>query len=283
MPTSVVPAQLCFREGGTFLWNATLRIPVSASCRYSGKGPVVILKGSDWESLRLWQRNGNAIGLASPEQAAVLASDAFLQFWRARVHLHERISAWVSEAPPWAAASCGSWLRGRMSELPGSRPNINDRVGWHGTSLHYLERVAARGLEDGWNGINVHGVCRMGIYFHVQERAHLCLNYSVYSALEQDSGFLFAPYVQLRSPQSDPRGRMQHVRRGSGRDQELTYEDVCVVTDIWIHVRHVMEFYAGQAADQVSAEGQFEQSLEADPQLPRQTLVARAAALCRRE
>jgi hypothetical protein len=44
-----------------------------------------------------------------------------------------------------------------------------------------------------------------------------------------------------------------------------------------------MEFYAGLAADQVSAEGQFEQSLEADALLPRQTLVARAEALCRRE
>jgi hypothetical protein len=243
----------------------------------------VTLKGSDQEALRLWQRNGNAICLALPQQAARMASDALLHFWSARPHLRARISEWTSEAPPWAAASCGSWLRGRMTELPGSRPNMNDRVGWHGTSFHYLERVAARGLEAGWNGVNVHGICRLGIYFHVQERAHLCLNYTLYSALEQDSGFLFAPFVQLRSPQSDPRGRMQHVRRGSGQHQELTYEDVCVVTDIWIHVRHVMEFYAGPAADQVSAEGQFEQSLEADALLPRQTLVARAEALCRRE
>ena len=280
-PTTPVPADLTYREGGTFLWNETQGLPASASCRYTGTGPVMILSGGDMEGLRRWERGGNAICLALPQQAARMASDAFLHFWRARPHLRTRIAEWTSEVPPFARAPSGSWLRGRMSELPGSRPNVDDRVGWHGTAFHHLERAAARGLEDGWSGVIVNGVLRLGVYYHVEARAHLCFNYILYSALEQDSGFMFAAFVQLRAPASDPKGRMQHIRRKANTHQELTYQDVCVATDVWIHVRHAVEFLDAPAADRVTVEGHFEQSLETDAMLPRQTLVARAQALSR--
>ena len=126
------------------------------------------------------------------------------------------------------------------------------------------------------------GVTKLGVYFHVQVRAHLCFNYTLYSALEQDSGFLFAAFVQLRAPATDPAGRTQHLRRGGGQDQELTYQDVAVATDVWIHIRHASEFIDAPAADCVWAEGKFAQALEADATLPRQTLMARAQALSRR-
>ena len=278
-PTTPTPADLCYRDGGTFLWNATRQCPASAAVRASGAGPVVLLKGSDMASLEQWQRHGNAIGLSMPQQAARAASDAFHHFCRARPHLSARIPAWTSELPPFADGSCGSWLRGRMTSLPGSRENRNDRIGWHGTALHYLERVAARGLEDGWSGITVKGHCKLGVYFHIQERARLCFNYILYSALEQDSGFVFAPFVELRAPSEDPHNRTQHLRRPGGRHQELTYEDVAVATDVWIHVRHVSEFLDAGADDSIHAEGHFEQALEADALLPRQTLIARAKAV----
>ena len=239
------------------------------------------LAGSDWEALRQWEWNGNAVCLAVPQQAVRLASDAFLHFWRARPNLHAHIPAWTSETPPFACGSCGSWLRGRFIELPDSRSNSNDRVGWHGTCFHYLERIATKGLANGWSGVSVNGVRRQGIYYHVLERAHNCLHYLWYSALEQDSGFLFAPVVQLRAPDLDPRQRKQHVRRLSGRQQELTYQDVCVITDVWVHIRHVLELYSAPRHDMVWAEGRFEQSLEADAMLPRKTLERRAEALCR--
>ena len=282
LPSEPTPAALCYQEGGTFLWNETLQCPVAAACRHTGVGPVVKVQGSSWSSLEQWVQNGNAVCISVPEQAAALASQAFHHFWQARRHLSTRISAWQVETPPFADPSCGTWLRGRMSSLSSERPNMDDRIGWHGTSLHAISRVAAQGLENGWSGIAVRGSTKLGVYYHIQQRAHLCMNYVVYSALEQDSGFVFAPVVQMRAPAHDPQCRTQHLKRPSGRHQELTYEDVCVATDIWIHVRHVLEVYDGAADGYIHAEGCFDQSLETDAILPRQTLMARAKARCRR-
>ena len=279
MPPSPVPAALTYRPGGSYLWSESRREIVPAFCRYTGAGPVRSLRGGDAQALRAWQAAGNAVGGSAPHDAMRLASDAFLHWWSAREHLRARISEWTVEVPTWPVAEGGSWLRGRMTDLPGARsPQDDDCSGWHGTSLHYLERIAARGLEGGWNK-ETDDKGTWGIAYFAEAEAHAAVEYALYTALEQASGFVFAPILQLRAPRADPGGRVQCMsQRWECVDMRLTYPDVCEVTDVWINVRHVLEVHAGYLVARISAEGCFSQWLEADARMTRRELVSRAIA-----
>ena len=278
VPVTATPESLVFREGGVFLWKSSSETPASAVCRHFGEGPVMTLRGGDMALLEDWQRAGNNVLLTPPSAALELASDAFRFFFREREHLSQRLISWESAQPPFREVTGGSWLRGAFNHV--SAPSAEPRIGFHGTSMHSLERVASKGLEDGWNGLSVGRRTVLGIYYHIAERGHLCLNYMLYTALERQSGFIFAPMIQLMAPQQDPLGRTQHIRRKQNH-QEVTYSDVCVVTHIWLHVRHVSEFKTAEPTDFIFAEGKFDTSLELDPTLPRPTLLARSRAIRR--
>jgi hypothetical protein len=120
-------------------------------------------------------------------------------------------------------------------------------------------------MENSFMGVNVRGRTRYGVYHHLLERAHLCSTYMMYSALDRgNSGFLYAPLVQLRYPQHDPQTRM-HVVRRSGANQRLTYPDQCRVTHVWLHVTHVLEFCEGDRQLMIMAEPCFARHLELHP------------------
>ena len=144
--------------------------------------------------------------------------------------------------------------------------------------MHMLHRIVATGMENSFTGVFVRGHQRFGVYDHLLERAHLCSNYMMYSALDQKSGFMYAPLVQLRYPREDPHGRLHVVRRSSA-NQNLSYADVCEVTHVWLHVTHVLEFYAGERNLMFMAEPRFARHLELDPDDSWQDIMQRSQRL----
>jgi hypothetical protein len=100
----------------------------------------------------------------------------------------------------------------------------------------------------------------------------------MYSALEQKSGYMYAPLVQLQYPHPDPRGRLNLVRR-SNAHQNLTYADVCTVTHVWLHVTHVLEFHTGARNLIIMAEPSFARHLELHPDDRWEDIMERSRSL----
>ena len=129
-------------------------------------------------------------------------------------------------------------------------------------------------MEAGWNGLLRKRTRHRGVYHNVLERAHLCHNYMMYSALDS-TGFLFSPVIEISAPTPDPQGRREVVRT-KGENQNLTYPDVCRVVGVWLHVLHVLQFWEGPATNWVYAEPRFARHLELDPDEDRALIEQRS-------
>ena len=171
----------------------------------------------------------------------------------------------------------GAWL---FAERRTGGRTTGRLEGFHGTSLHMLERAMAAGMETGWNGLERKGKLHLGVYFHVEVRAHLCHNYMLYSGLDS-TGFLVAPVVCLSAPRSDPYGR-KVVIRSSGWLSNLTYPDVCRIHGVWFHVVHTLQFWEGDRSCWLYAEPRFCRELEPEPGESRDALEARSYAIATR-
>ena len=132
----------------------------------------------------------------------------------------------------------------------------------------------AAGMETGWNGLKKKGKLRLGVYFHIEGRAHLCHNYMFYSGLDS-TGFLVAPIIYISAPQSDPEGRKVSLQN-SGQPQNLTYPEVCDIHGVWFHVIHTLQFWEGRRDCWLYAEPRFCRELEPDPEEDRDALQARS-------
>merc|ERR1712026_294522 len=146
--------------------------------------------------------------------------------------------------------------------------------GYHGTSMHMLERIMAKGLETGWTGVTRRKKLRLGVYFHILPRAHLCHNYMLYSALD-DTGYLISAVIHMSAPDEDPLCRMTKITT-SNQPRNLTYPDVCHVHGIYFHMVHVLELRHGPSDSWLWAEPRYAQQLEVDPLLERAVLESKA-------
>ena len=124
------------------------------------------------------------------------------------------------------------------------------------------------GLATGWARNFDAGRELQGIYTFAPQRAHLLSSYILYSALD-DSGWLYGPFLEVRSPQEDPQKRKTVLRRaGAGdRHQWISYPDSTFPTHVWVHIVHVSTLYLHPADAGVSlyAEPAFQHSLEVHP------------------
>jgi len=230
------------RACGYMLWDPIADHARSPVCRSEGSLPVMRLQRGDRTALTAWLQGGGHLG-GTPTTARTIAAGMILRAWlNAREHLANKLDSFHAAIPPWQDVGHGKWFVAAMKGVHGD--TTNTAVGYHGTSMHMLHRIVARGMENSISGVFVRGEKRFGVYHHVRERAHLCANYMMYSALERKSGYTYAPLVQIQYPHPDPHHRLNVVRR-SNAHQNLTYADVCTVTHVWLHVTHVLEFYTG--------------------------------------
>jgi hypothetical protein len=248
---------------GHMLWDPIAEHARGPVCRSEGSYPVMRLQRGDRSSITAWLQGGGHLG-CTPAQSSATAASWWVRSWiNAREHVANQLTSFDEAVPPWQDIGHGKWFVAAMRNvemLPANRTE-----GFHGTSMHMLHRIVARGMESSVSGVFVRGQQRFGVYHHVVERAHLCSNYMMYSALEHKSGFMYAPLVQIQYPQPDPHGRLNVVRRSSA-NQNLTYPDVCSVTHIWLHVTHVLEFVSGSRDLFIMAEPRFATHLELDPE-----------------
>lgn len=277
-PEGYPPSDLLPKQDGIFLWNRLEDKPSGPVTRCSGSHPVMMLQRGRWSTLEDWERHAGFFVLSDRAAGMRMASDS-LQWWlRARPALRRRLGPPAVQTPPWLSggeASSGG-LRGTWIFFPvDPGPLPGERItGYHGTSLHALARAVGAGLESGWNGLERGGRLWLGVYYHIMERAQYCSNYMMYSPLDR-SGHLFSCIVQLSAPAVDPQGR-RTVFRTSGPTQNLTFPEVCFVTGVWIHVIHVLHFWAGSKDVWVYAEPRFAAEHELPAEESRESLERRS-------
>ena len=260
-PTRPPPAGLRFLPGGHFLWNELTARPAGPVCRTHGEAHVTQLQAGKWHTLQKWAELGGRIVWHNREQGAAAFSDTLHQFIGCRRNLLRRVSSLRDGRPPWAhQVQDGAWVYAELHEAPADEDRLH---GFHGSSMHALERSMAQGLESGWSGLTRNRVEHLGIYFHIERRARLCHNYVMYSALD-DTGFLVAPVVHLSAPRIDPQGRKVSFPDCT-EPQNMTYPDVVRMHGVWFHIMHVLQFWSGSGDNWVYAEPRFARSLEVDP------------------
>ena len=266
------PESLMPLPGGRFLWNSLQDVPAGPVCRVHGDHPVITLQCGKRGTLEEWEALGGHFVLHDRRLGVTMASDTLHLWLRARENLRCRLGLLTVCPPPWAeTGGRGVWLNAPV--LTG--PIAGERItGYHGTSMHVLERAVGRGMESGWNGLQRKGVLHLGVYFHVLERAQYCRNYMMFSALDS-SGFLFAPVIEISAPAQDPQGRKTSLKT-SKVNQNLTYPDVCIVKGIWIYVIHVLHFWSGTADNWVMAEPRFARDMELEAAEDRDVIMQRS-------
>ena len=273
-PDTAVPERLKLHRGGTFLWHELENRPSHPACRVHGEYPVTKLQRGRQASFWQWHENGGCFCLHNRELGAVTFSNSVHHFVAARPGLSARVRSLAQALPAWhTLVAPGTWL---YAEVDGAALTPSRQEGYHGTSMHALERVLAQAMETGWSGGVRRSVLRLGVYYHVAARAHLCHNYMLHWALD-DTGFLISAMIHMSAPMTDPQGRMVSIMT-SGQPQSLTYADVAHVHGIWFHIVHVLALWHGASSDWLWAEPRYAQHLEVDPLLERADLESSARA-----
>ena len=147
--------------------------------------------------------------------------------------------------------------------------------------MEVVHRVCARGLEVGWSVNTDSGRELRGIWSLAPERARLLTSYTLYSMLD-DSGYLYGPMLELRSPWHDPEGRQIVLRRGgsSNRNQWLSYPNTTTLVRLWINIIHISELATMPASSGLSlyAEPACQRELEIHPDSGWADLLTRSRA-----
>ena len=271
-PVAPVPESLQLQRGGTFLWSRLAGRPSHPACRTHGDYPVTQLQQGNRQSFWKWQENGGCFGWKEHELGKANFSDSLHHFIAGRSHLRSRVRSLTQARPAWEKhVMPGTWL---YADVEGAANNASRLQGYHGTSMHMLERIMVQGLETGWNGVCRRNTRRLGVYYHLRTRAHLCHDFMLYSALD-DTGFLISAVIHISAPTSDPLKRMTSIAT-SNPPQNLTYPDVCHVHGIYFHIVHVLQLWHGPSDSCLWAEPRYAQQLEVDPLLERAELESNA-------
>ena len=227
------------RARGFWPWN-DIRKRITAF-RNRVQGPylgVMSLQRGRWSSMEDFMAAGGMLGLVPPvhvdDELPVLC-----EWLAARKIMASRIES-VEVVPALTTAlSPGSWVRTNMvppRTMTTSRGPYN-QVAYHGTSMNNLNRVIVHGLQEGWSCVNEGRADAIpGIYLMGEIALDLCVTYALYTPL-QDTGYYYAPYLQVRYAYDGELEWRRHVAKREGRaSQYVTYPDVSFVSAIYFHV-----------------------------------------------
>jgi len=142
----------------------------------------------------------------------------------------------------------GFWL---YVSLNGHNPQANTpveafgngvRCGYHGTSLHCLNRIIATGLRIGPAENNPRGKSIKAIFSWGHFNAWKVTHYAHYAAID-NSGWVWAPVIYLTLPNSDP-----HNRKSQLGDQQLSYPDTTRLHVFLLHALPICSMAEGDGA-----------------------------------
>jgi hypothetical protein len=261
--------ELTFHPGGSFPWDMQSNKPSSLIGLQTGPHPVCSVQRNKEASMQLFANTGAPQG-SSPVASAQCTVNMLAQFLYSRPGCWDKLGGQLEvPAKLQETQTHGRFLGTNVKHV---LPNLPSGVAWetayHGTSMSSVYRILMRGFEEGFAVISEGGRSREGVYCHVLERAGLCLNYMVYSPLDE-SGYYIAPLFQLCFQKPDPQGRSQIVRRSKkSMHQALTYEDNCFVVGVYWHIMHWSELCQGARNLWIAMEGRYKANFELDPQDP---------------
>jgi hypothetical protein len=268
-----------WRQGtGRFEWDANEGVPAPHIRRWSGDHPVIGLHGGKAKDLRRWASVGGSMGTENDSPHNALRT--LVQWLSARPAIVNAVQTVSIEDPPEVDFPIGWWVSLELAAVSESEaqtvaPGL--RRSYHATGLNSLQRILSMGMEPGF-AINVDGGSFLqGVWSLAPQRSRLLTSYLLYSGLDS-SGYLFAPVLELRSPEIDSHGRRTVLKRGTGgkksRDQWLSYTDTTTVTKAWVHVLHIAEL-ADSATEgfAIFAEGRLPPELELHPEASMASLI----------
>ena len=112
------------------------------------------------------------------------------------------------------------------------------------------------------------------------ERAHLTLGYCHFLPLDT-TGNVVGPFIEILSQHQDPHGRPSVLRRNTGNDQAISYEDTTTMVAVRFLIVHVAAFMAtgADAANEklwIRAEATHDKRWELDPEESWESMCARS-------
>ena len=262
-----LPDHLQFQAGGIFPWNVKSDKPSPLIRLQSGSSPVCCVQRAKEKSLQEFVNTGAPQG-HSPVREAQQAVNMVASFLWNRPGCWERLDGHfdVPEALQQTQSHgrfIGTRVKHRLPTL--WKPNAKWETAYHGTTMCSVYRILMGGFAKGFAVISAGGQEKMGVYCHVLERAGLCVNYMLYSPLDE-SGYYIAPLFQIKYQTPDPQGRSQIVPRSTkSMKQALTYEDNCYVTGVCWHIMHFSEMCIGDKNTWLYMDARFKTAFELDP------------------
>ena len=234
-----------WQEGrGRFLWDTAANAPAPHIRRWTGQNPVIALYSGRPRSARDWSESGGSFGRlgASPDTAV----EALVDWASSRRGIVDNVASVELRRPLGSSDARGFYVCFNLAasvDADANFPTDVYRTSFHGSSMYVLHRVLSRGLETSWAVNSDAGRELRGVWSLAPERFHLLSSYILYSALD-NSGYVYGPLLELKSPYSDPEGRKVMLKRRSGRsnrDQRLSYVETTVMTRVFVHVIHTSE------------------------------------------
>ena len=277
-PRCVLPAELRFQPHGHFPWREASNQITAHIYRQSGAQVPRWLAGQSSAAMKQHIEAGspfvNAMAAGSLARAA-----GMLHSW----FQHRRGIADLLRGP---MRLLGSGIVEQFSStellfgwgLAGatSCPAHFNQRGFHGTLLCTLQGCMQNGLATGWSFKSGGGLALKGIYHHLPQRVHLCSHYMIHTAVD-NSGWYFAPMLEIRYPSPDPHGRPATVKGGRSKtNQNIAYPDSHAVVALVFHAVHSAHFLVTEKYHGHYIEGLFQQQWEIDPALSFEESVARS-------
>ena len=277
-PRCQLPAELRFQPHGHFPWNDASNEINAHIYRQSGKQVPRWLAGQSSAALKQHIDAGSPFvsGMAAGSLAgAVGMLCSWIQHRRSIAHLLRgpvRLlgNDVVEKFAPNGLLFC--WDLAGASSCPA---RYNQR-GFHGTSLYTLQGCMRNGLAIGWSFKSNGGVPLEGIYHHIPVRLRLC-NYHMLHTAVDNSGWFFAPMLEIRYPNPDPDGRPTLAKDDKKkRKHNVAYPDSHVVVALIFHAVHTSHFFGMAKNHGHFIEGLFQQQWEIDPAVSFRESVARS-------
>ena len=105
--------------------------------------------------------------------------------------------------------------------------------------MNNIYRTMVQGLRIGWSAIREGTDDSVdGIYLHGETTPEYCNTYTLYFPL-QDSGFLWAPLIEVRFEYPDPLGCKTTGKKAGRATQYVTYPDCSCMAAVYFHIIHV--------------------------------------------
>ena len=265
---------------GIFPWDAMEEAPAPHIRRWTGQKPVQTLTTGRHRSLKEWVDEGGSLGFTSSSPEAAVAT--FFEWAATRPGIRDAIrSVEVDRPRDCTGLQYVFFLRCDLAharDVDHVFPPRDFRRSFHGTCMEVLNRVLSKGLRTGWS-VNRDGqrILR-GIWPLSPECTRLITSYTLYSALD-DSGYVYGPILEIRSPCYDVQQRPTAMRRSNNATQWLSYPDSTTMIYLWVNIIHVGELFKAPAnAGAIFAESAFRRELEIDPEESWEELARRSHA-----